>query len=123
GSSPTPPSRPPATRLNATCAPRKPSRRSAAGSALKPPPGTATPSADTHPPPASTELTCSPRSRTPSPETPGYHPSRPSPELHPELITHSYTCVTGTPECLPHPYPLDVRSGRSSAFSPAAFLR
>src|SRR5271166_6414256 len=69
-------------------------------SALKPPPGTATPSADTHPPPASTELTCSPRSRTPSPETPGYHPSRPSPELHPELITHSYTCVTGTPECL-----------------------
>src|SRR5271165_1069771 len=101
GSSPTPPSRPPATRPNATCAPRKPSRRSAAGSAPRPPPGTATPSAATHPPPASTELTCSPPSRTLSPETPGYRPSPPAPELHPEPITHSYTCVTGTPECLP----------------------
>ena len=35
-----------------------------------------------------------------SPETPGYHPSRPYLELHPQPITHSYTYVTGTPECL-----------------------
>ena len=99
---------PTSNQANATCAPRKPSRRSAACFALKPPPGTATPSAATHPPPASTELTCSPRSRTPSPETPGYRPSRPSPELHPELITHSYTCVTGTPECLPQKVPSEL---------------
>ena len=76
-SSPTPPSRPPATRPNATCGPRKHSRRSAAGSAPRPSPGTATPFAATHPPPASTASTCSPRSRTLSPETPGYHLSRP----------------------------------------------
>ena len=77
GSSPTPRSRPPTTRPNATCAPPKPSRRSAAGSAPRKPPGTGTPSAATHPPPSSTDTTPSPPSATPSPGTPGCHPSPP----------------------------------------------
>src|SRR5215468_4276139 len=46
---------------------------------------------------ASTASTHSPRSRTPSPETPGYRLSPPAPEPHPEPITHGYTGITGTP--------------------------
>ena len=76
GSCPTPPSPRPATRPNATCGPPRPSRRSAAGSARRRPPGTGTPSADTPPPPPSTGSPSSPPSATHSPETPGYHPSR-----------------------------------------------
>src|SRR6266851_1205774 len=43
----------------------------------------------------------SPPSATPSPETPGYHPSRQPPELRPKPITQRTSPVTqARPECL-----------------------
>ena len=94
GFSPTPPSPRPATRPNATCGPPRPSRRSAAGSARRRPPGTGTPSADTPPPPPSTGSPSSPPSATHSPEAPGYHPSPQPPELRPKPITQRSSPVT-----------------------------
>ena len=94
GSSPAPPSRPPPTRPNATCGPRRPSRRSAAGSARTRPPATGTRSAATAPPPSSTGSTSSPPSATPSPGTLGRHPYRPAPEPRPESVTHSSSGAT-----------------------------
>ena len=103
GSSPTPPSRPLRTRLNGMSAQRRPSRRSPAGSAQCQSPATGTPSAATHPPRKSTATRSSPRSTTPSPGTPGYRQSRPTPELHPKPVTHRYPHVTRVPECLLRP--------------------
>src|SRR5260370_34477781 len=71
------------------------------GSLHKPRGDSATPSEATHPPRSSTDSRSSPSSAAPSPETPGYHPSRTSPELHPQPVTQSYTYVTQVPECLP----------------------
>ena len=66
---------PPPTRPNATCAPPKPRKRSPAGSAPRPPPVTATPSAATCPPPPNTAPAPSPPCATPSPAPPGCRPS------------------------------------------------
>src|SRR6266496_2703541 len=88
-------------RPNATSGPRKPSRRSPAGSAPRKPPATGTPSAATPPPRKSTGTRSSPSSTTHSPATPGYRQFRPTPELRPKPVTHRYPYVARAPECLP----------------------
>src|SRR6266487_4539481 len=87
-------------RPNATSGPRKPSRRSPAGSAPRKPPATGTPSAATPPPRKSTGTRSSPSSTTHSPATPGYRQFRPTPELRPKPVTHRYPYVARAPECL-----------------------
>jgi transposase len=80
----------PPTRPNATCARRRPSRRSPAASAPRPPPATGTRSAATSTPPASTGSPSSPPSATPTQETPG---CLPSPHEHNHTYRHSHSAI------------------------------
>jgi transposase len=69
------------TRPSGTCARRRSSRRSPAGSAPSRPPGTGTPSAATFPPPPSTASACSPPCATRSRGIPVCRPSPPPAEI------------------------------------------